>query len=174
MSSDLEEPLLAVRDLAVEFAGATGPVRAVDGVSWAVARGQALGVVGESGCGKSVTALSILRLVRPPGRIVGGAIRYRGQDLLSLPEKEMRSLRGDRLAMIFQEPMTALNPVYRAGAQVAEVLRAHPRPGQRLGRGAALDEAPRARFPAPDVGRDAAAGDDRHGARVPARGAHRG
>jgi peptide/nickel transport system ATP-binding protein len=127
----------------VEFAGTTGPVRAVDGVSWAVARGRALGVVGESGCGKSVTALSILRLVRPPGRIVGGTIRYRGQDLLALPEKEMRSLRGNRLAMIFQEPMTALNPVYRAGAQVAEVLRAHHRLGQGLGRRAALDEAAR-------------------------------
>ncbi|HEX2571569.1 MAG TPA: ABC transporter ATP-binding protein [Polyangia bacterium] len=133
------EPLLAVQDLAVEFAGAGGAVRAVDGVSWSVARGGALGVVGESGCGKSVTALSILRLVRAPGRIVGGTIRYRGQDLLSLPEKEMRSLRGNRLAMIFQEPMTALNPVYRAGAQVGEVLRAH----RGMGRREAIEEAAR-------------------------------
>ena len=118
-------PLLAVRELAVEFERADGGwLRAVDGVSFDVAAGSTVGLVGESGCGKSVTALAILRLLRePPARIAGGAVEFRGEDLLRLDEKIMEPLRGDRVAMIFQEPMTSLNPVYTVGDQVAEPLR---------------------------------------------------
>src|SRR5439155_18798446 len=101
-------------------------LRAVDGVSFALAPGETLAVVGESGSGKSVSALSILRLVAsPPGRIVGGSIRFRGRDLLSLSEPEMRRIRGKEISMIFQEPMTSLNPVFSCGAQIMEVLELH-------------------------------------------------
>ena len=101
-------------------------MRAVDGVSFEIGAGQAVGIVGESGCGKSVTALSVMRLLRsPPGRIAGGKILFDGRDLLALDERSMRALRGDRMAMIFQEPMTSLNPVYTTGDQVGEPLRLH-------------------------------------------------
>jgi peptide/nickel transport system ATP-binding protein len=101
-------------------------VRAVDRVSFEVAPGQTLGVVGESGCGKSVTALSIMRLIpNPPGRIAGGSIRYRGTDLLGLDDRAMRAIRGNQISMIFQEPMTSLNPVFTVGDQVAEAVRLH-------------------------------------------------
>ncbi len=119
------EPLLEIRDLVTEFATDRGTARAVDGVSLAIAPRTTLGVVGESGSGKSVTALSILRLVAPPGRIARGEIRYNNQDLLKLPDAEMRAIRGNRIAMIFQEPMTSLNPVYTVGAQVGEAVRLH-------------------------------------------------
>ncbi|MGK2859189.1 MAG: ABC transporter ATP-binding protein [Thermoanaerobaculia bacterium] len=118
-------PVLDVRDLRVSFDTDDGRVRAVDGASFAIAKGEALALVGESGCGKSVTALSILRLLSRPGRIEGGEIRYRGRDLLSLDEREMRGFRGNRIAMIFQEPMTSLNPVMKIGDQVGEPLRIH-------------------------------------------------
>jgi peptide/nickel transport system ATP-binding protein len=119
-------PILAVENLAVEFDTAAGTVRAVDGVSWSVRAGETLGLVGESGCGKSVSALSVMRLLaRPAGRIVGGRVMFGGQDLLRLPEGEMRALRGRDIAMIFQEPMTSLNPVMTVGAQLAEPLRIH-------------------------------------------------
>jgi peptide/nickel transport system ATP-binding protein len=120
------EPLLAVADLRTHFFTRDGVVRAVDGVSYAVGAGETLAVVGESGCGKSVTALSILRLVpSPPGRIVGGAIRFAGRDLLEASEAEMRSIRGNEIAMIFQEPMTSLNPVLRISRQIGETLMHH-------------------------------------------------
>ena len=123
---DANEPLLDVRDLVTRFATEGGELRAVDGVSFAVRAGSTVGVVGESGSGKSVTALSIMRLVRdPPGRVTGGRVLYRGRDLLTLPEREMRKVRGAELAMIFQEPMTSLNPVMTTGAQVAEPLVLH-------------------------------------------------
>jgi peptide/nickel transport system ATP-binding protein len=119
-------PLLDVRDLSTHFPAPGGrTLRAVDGVSFTVGRGEILGLVGESGCGKSMTALSILRLVPPPGRIAGGRVLLEGCDLLSLDVEEMRSVRGDRIGMVFQEPMTALNPVLTVGEQVAEVLRVH-------------------------------------------------
>ena len=118
-------PLLAVRGLQTEFRTDSGAFRAVDGVSFDIASGGTVGLVGESGCGKSVTALSILRLVTPPGRVAGGEILYRGKDLLSLDEREMRAIRGNQISMIFQEPMTSLNPVMTAGAQVAEAVRLH-------------------------------------------------
>ena len=121
-----DAPLLEVRDLAVHFHGAAGVARAVDGVSFTVARGETVALVGESGSGKSVTALALLRLIDPPGRIEpGSVIRFEGLDLLALDEEPMRQLRGRRIAMVFQEPMTALNPVFRVGDQVAEVARIH-------------------------------------------------
>jgi peptide/nickel transport system ATP-binding protein len=122
------EPLLAVDQLKTHFFTRDGVVRAVDGVSFAVGRGETLAVVGESGCGKSVTALSILRLVPdPPGRIVDGGIRFAGRDLLRLGEAEMRAIRGNEISMIFQEPMTSLNPVLTVARQIGETLRLHQR-----------------------------------------------
>jgi ABC-type dipeptide/oligopeptide/nickel transport system ATPase component len=108
-------PLLDVQDLTVVFEGSRAPVTAVDHVSLQIAGGETLGLVGESGSGKSVTAFSILRLIQPPGRITGGRVLFEGRDLLSLPEPEMRQVRGARISLIFQEPMTALNPVMRVG-----------------------------------------------------------
>jgi oligopeptide transport system ATP-binding protein len=119
-------PLLEVDDLYMHFFTRDGVVKAVDGVSFTLESGQTLGVVGESGSGKSVTALSIMRLVpEPPGRVVSGDIRFRGESILAMSEKEQRKLRGNRIAMIFQDPMTSLNPVYRIGKQVGESLRQH-------------------------------------------------
>ena len=117
-------PLLDVQDLTVVFDGAPR-VTAVDGVSFQLAPGETLGLVGESGSGKSVTAFSILRLLQPPGRIAGGRILFEGRDLLALPEREMRAIRGARISLIFQEPTTALNPVMRVGDQIAEALTVH-------------------------------------------------
>ncbi|MBI4827432.1 MAG: ABC transporter ATP-binding protein [Nitrospinae bacterium] len=117
--------LLAIEELKVHFPTGRGPAPAVDGVSYEVAPGAAVGVVGESGCGKTVSALAILRLVPRPGVIAGGRIIFKGRDLLTLTEEEMRQLRGDQIGMIFQEPMTALNPVFTIGDQVAETLRLH-------------------------------------------------
>ena len=119
-------PLLAIRDLKTYFRTGAGVARSVDGVSLDVGAGETVGVVGESGCGKSVTALSVLRLIQPPGRIEPGSrIEFEGRDLLVLDEPTMRGIRGRRIAMIFQEPMTALNPVFTVGDQVAEVVRVH-------------------------------------------------
>ncbi len=120
-----EGPLLRVRDLVTVFDTDGGPLVAVDRVSFDVGRSEAVAIVGESGCGKSVTALSILRLLDPPGRIASGSIEFEGRDLTALTEKEMRSVRGTRIAMIFQEPMTSLNPVMTVGDQVMEVFRVH-------------------------------------------------
>src|SRR5215469_8625249 len=119
-------PLLEIDNLHTHFFTAVGVVRAVDGVSYSLKSGETLGVVGESGCGKSVSALSILRLVAdPPGRIVGGAIRFEGRNLLDLPEAEMESIRGNKISMIFQEPMTSLNPLFTVGHQIAEAVALH-------------------------------------------------
>jgi ABC-type dipeptide/oligopeptide/nickel transport system ATPase component len=117
--------LLDVQNLSVTFAGSSSTVIAVDDVSFQLAAGETLGLVGESGSGKSVTAFSILRLLQPPGRITGGRVVFEGRDLLTLPEQEMRQVRGARIALIFQEPMTALNPVMRVGDQIAEALTVH-------------------------------------------------
>ena len=120
------DALLEVDDLHTQFFTREGVVRAVDGVSYRLRAGETLGVVGESGCGKSVTALSILRLVAsPPGRITGGAIRFQGRNLLDLSESEMETIRGNDISMIFQEPMTSLNPLYTAGYQIAEAIALH-------------------------------------------------
>src|SRR3954463_5076231 len=118
--------LLDIRGLKTRFSSEEGDFLAVDDVSFSIAPGGTLGVVGESGCGKSVTALSIMRLVpEPPGKGVGGEVRFKGQDLLALPEGEMRRIRGNHLSMIFQEPMTSLNPVYTVGEQIGETVRLH-------------------------------------------------
>ncbi|HJQ84834.1 MAG TPA: ABC transporter ATP-binding protein [Candidatus Binatia bacterium] len=117
--------LLEVRELRTSFFLEAGEARAVDGVSFALDPGRVLGLVGESGCGKSMTALSLMRLVPPPGKIVGGVVRFEGRDLLRLAESEMRAIRGAGMAMIFQEPMTSLDPVFTIGSQIAEALRVH-------------------------------------------------
>ena len=118
--------LLEVKDLKTYFYTDSGVAKAVDGVTFSLDKGKTLGIVGESGCGKSVTSLSIMRLVDPAtGRNEGGSIVFDGQDLLTLPEKEMRKLRGNRISMIFQEPMTSLNPVFTIGDQIAESLKLH-------------------------------------------------
>ncbi|HEY8284043.1 MAG TPA: ABC transporter ATP-binding protein [Chloroflexota bacterium] len=117
--------LLEVTDLKTYFKTMDGIVKAVDGVDMAIAPGKTLGVVGESGCGKSVTSLSIMRLVDLPGWIAGGAIRFDGQDLVKLSEEQMRHIRGNKISMIFQEPMTSLNPVFTVGNQVGEAIRVH-------------------------------------------------
>jgi oligopeptide/dipeptide ABC transporter ATP-binding protein len=117
--------LLEVHNLMTFFFTSRGLVKAVRGVDFALDEGECLALVGESGCGKSVTALSILRLISPPGRIVEGEIRFRGEDLHLLPAEELRRIRGNRIAMIFQEPTTSLNPVLPVGEQIAEVLRLH-------------------------------------------------
>src|SRR5690606_1841008 len=120
----MSEPLLRVEDLVTSFHTDDGVVRAVDGVSFDVSNGGTLGVVGERGCGKSVTSLSIMRLLpQPAGVIERGRILFAGKDLARLPEKEMRALRGNRISMIFQEPMTTLNPVHRVGEQIGEAVR---------------------------------------------------
>jgi peptide/nickel transport system ATP-binding protein len=120
-----ENAILEVRNLRTSFPTEDGVVHAVDNVSFNVKRGEAVALVGESGCGKSVTAMSIMRLLARPGRITGGEVRFKGRDLAALPEKEMRKVRGNDIAMVFQEPMTSLNPVFKIGAQVAEAIRLH-------------------------------------------------
>jgi oligopeptide/dipeptide ABC transporter ATP-binding protein len=118
--------LIQVNDLQTSFFTPEGEVRAIDGVSFQIAEGKTLGLVGESGCGKSVTSLSIMRLIpSPPGKIVGGQILYRGRDLLKLNNEEMRKIRGNEISMIFQEPMTSLNPVFTVGNQIGEAIRLH-------------------------------------------------
>ncbi len=130
--------LLEIRGLKTHFATDEGMVHAVDGVDLAIDRGETLGVVGESGCGKTVTALSVMKLLAmPPARIVAGEILWRGRDLVPLPQHAMRAIRSREIAMVFQEPMTSLNPVYTVGEQIAEVIRLH----QALGRRAAFDRA---------------------------------
>jgi peptide/nickel transport system ATP-binding protein len=128
----MAERLLDVTNLKTYFFTDEGTVRAVDGIDLHIDKGQTLGVVGESGCGKTVTALSVMRLIpQPPGRIVEGEIRYNGQDLLEFPPAQMRKMRGKEIAMIFQEPMTSLNPVFTCGEQIAEALRLHEGLGRR-------------------------------------------
>ena len=129
--------LLEVKDLRTHFHTRAGVVRAVDGVDLYLDHGELLGLVGESGCGKSITALSIMRLISPPGKIVSGEIIFDGKDLLKFSDEEMRQIRGDDIAMIFQDPMTSLNPVFTVGEQIAEALRLH----RKLSRSAARDAA---------------------------------
>jgi len=126
-----DAPILDVRGLTVTFPSAPAPLRAVDGISFSMARGEALGLVGESGCGKSATALAIMRLIPEPGRVEAEAVDFEGEDLARLSESEMRLLRGSKLAMVFQEPMSSLNPALTIGEQVAEVPRAHARISRR-------------------------------------------
>ena len=126
MGTTTHDTVLEVKNLQTVFFTASGLFRAVDDLSLHVRRGETLAIVGESGCGKSVSALSIMRLVPdPPGRIVGGEVRLEGNDLLALSEEQMRQIRGNRVSMIFQEPMTSLNPVMRIGDQISEAVRLH-------------------------------------------------
>ncbi len=131
--------LLEVKDLRTQFPTRAGLVRAVDGVSFHVEEGELLGLVGESGCGKSITALSVMRLVSAPGRIVGGEILFAGENLLAASEERLREIRGDDIAMIFQDPMTSLNPVYTVGEQIAEALRLHRKLNRKQAREAAVE-----------------------------------
>ncbi len=145
-----KDTILEIKDLHTHFFTAEGVGRAVDGVSFHVNRGETLGLVGESGCGKSVTSLSILRLIpNPPGRIVSGNIIFNQQDLLQLSEKEMRSIRGNKISMIFQEPMTALNPVFTVGEQIAEVFRIHRKMKRREAFDSAVEMMDKVRIAAP-------------------------
>jgi len=144
------KPLLEVEDLRVAFDTPRGIARAVDGIAFSVAAGETLCIVGESGCGKSVTALSIMGLVPVPPARLGGRIRFEGRDLLGLPARALADLRGDRLAMIFQEPMTSLNPAFTVGDQLAEVLVRHRGMDARAARAAVIAMLRRVRIPAPE------------------------
>ena len=140
--------LLSVRDLRVEFDGGAGPVFAVDGVSFDVGRREVLGIVGESGSGKSVTALSLLRLLpEPPARIAGGVALFEGEDLMQLPPGRLRRIRGNRIAMIFQDPMTSLNPLLTIGAHVTEPLQVHLGLGAEAARRRAVELLDQVRIP---------------------------
>ena len=149
------EPLLQVEGLVTSFRTPRGQVRAVDGVSLSVARGQTVCIAGESGCGKSVTALSVMGLLPDSARVDGGAIRFHGVDLLALPPAERRGLRGRSMAMIFQEPMTALNPVLTIGHQIAEVFAIHGTAGRREAREKVLALLRQVKIPGPEQRYDA-------------------
>jgi len=147
------EVLLELSDLKVYFKTEDGLAKSVDGVSYRLLKGETLGVVGESGCGKSVTAQSILRLIpTPPGVMAGGSILFRGKDILRLPEREMRHIRGNEIAMIFQEPMTSLNPVFTVGNQIIEAIRTHhPETSPAEARKMTIEALRKVNIPAPEV-----------------------
>ncbi len=148
--TDCNSHLLEVKDLKTYFYTFEGVARAVNGVSYCLDKGEALGIVGESGCGKSVTASSIMRIVPdPPGKIVGGQIYFHGEDLTRLSQKAMRRIRGSRIAMIFQEPMTSLNPVFTIGDQIAEMFTLHKGMNKKNGLAAAAEMLDRVQIPAP-------------------------
>jgi peptide/nickel transport system ATP-binding protein len=143
--------LLEVTGLRTHFAAERGEVRAVDGVDLKLEKGRTLGIVGESGCGKSVTALSIMGLIpQPPGRIAGGEVLFDGEDLLKQPPARLRDLRGDKLAMIFQEPMTSLNPAFQVGDQISEVLLRHRKLSKSEAQNQAVEMLRRVRIPSPE------------------------
>ena len=149
--ADRPEVLLELDDLKTHFFSDEGVAKAVDGVSYKVLAGETLGIVGESGCGKSVTALSVMRLVpSPPGRTVGGRILFKGRDLVKLSDKEMRELRGNDISMIFQEPMTALNPVYTVGNQIGETVRLHQGLDKAAAREKSIDMLEKVGIPSPE------------------------
>ena len=151
LDGEAAAPLLDVRTLQTHLRTREGLVRAVDGVSFSVAAGRTLGIVGESGCGKSVTALSILGLVpRPPAELIAGEIWFDGQDLLQLDARTLRDLRGDRIAMVFQEPMTSLNPAFTVGEQIIEAILRHDPVGRPAARQRAIELMQRVGIPAPE------------------------
>jgi oligopeptide/dipeptide ABC transporter ATP-binding protein len=146
----MADPLLSVHDLRTYFYTEGGVAKSVDGVSFSIGAGETVGLVGESGCGKSVTALSLMRLVRAPGRIEPGSrIEFEGKNLASIDEKEMRAIRGAQIAMVFQEPMTALNPVFKIGDQIAEVVRIHHGGSKQEARGRAVEMLETVGIPSP-------------------------
>lgn len=140
-----------MRNLKTFFATRRGEVRSVDDVSFTIEQGETLSLVGESGCGKSVTALSMMRLVSAPGRVVGGEVLFEGRDLLKLSPAEMRAIRGDDIAMIFQDPMTSLNPVYTVGEQIAEAIRLHRKVSKREAWNQAIEAMRDVTIPAPEI-----------------------
>jgi len=142
--------LLEVKDLQTTFFTKAGPVRAVDGVSYFISKGETVGIVGESGCGKSVASFSILRLLDPPGKVTQGEVIFEGTDLLKLSEEKMRGLRGKKIAMIFQEPMTALNPVLTIGRQITEQIFAHEHVTMREGYHRAVELLKKVGIPSPE------------------------
>jgi peptide/nickel transport system ATP-binding protein len=146
----LAQTLLQVEDLHTQFFTSRGVVRAVDGVTFHVNAGETLGIVGESGCGKTMTSLSILRLVPDPGRITSGRILFRGKDVTKMTDEEIREFRGNDVAMIFQDPMTSLNPVTKIGAQIEEAMTAHDRFSEQMARGRVVELLKRVRVPAAD------------------------
>jgi oligopeptide/dipeptide ABC transporter ATP-binding protein len=151
MPSDRAAPLLDVRDLRTTLYTRKGVLKAVDGVSFALQRGETLALVGESGCGKSMTALSIIRLVPdPPGRIDGGEVLFGGDDLLGKSGEEMRQIRGDRISMVFQEPMTSLDPVFTVGRQLVETVRSHRDASDKQAWSLSIDMLRRVRIPEPE------------------------
>ena len=131
--------LLDIKNLRTQFFTEDGVVRAVDGIDFNVRRGEVVGLVGESGCGKSVTSLSIMRLIAQPGRIVDGQIIFDNEDLVTLPESRMVNIRGNRVSMIFQQPQSSLNPVFRIGDQLSEVLQIHQDVGKEVGEKRAIE-----------------------------------
>lgn len=143
-------PLLEVSDLQTHFPTRAGLVRAVNDVSFAVGEGEFVGLVGESGCGKSITALSIMRLIYPPGRIAAGSIKFKGEELTTATEDRMREIRGNDIAMIFQDPMTSLNPVFTVGDQIAEALRLHRKLDKKAAWTAAIDAMREVSIPSPE------------------------
>ena len=141
--------LLEVNDLQTHFPTRAGLVKSVDGESFRIREGELLGLVGESGCGKSITALSIMRLISAPGKIVGGSIRFKGEELTTASAERLRQIRGDDIAMIFQDPMTSLNPVYTVGEQIAEALRLHKKLDRKAAWNAAVDAMREVSIPSP-------------------------
>jgi peptide/nickel transport system ATP-binding protein len=146
----MTDPILSVRNLQVEFASRRGTLRAIDGVSFDIAKGEVLGVVGESGAGKSVTGLAVIGLIDPPGRIAGGEIRLAGLRIDNLPAEELRRIRGKRIGMIFQDPLTSLNPLYRVGDQLIETIRTHLNLSETAARRRAIDLLAEVGIPAPE------------------------
>jgi ABC-type dipeptide/oligopeptide/nickel transport system ATPase component len=146
----MAEALLEVENLSTHFHTRDGVVKAVDGVSFHVEPGEVLGIVGESGCGKSVTSLSVMGLVPPPGVIETGKVLFDGADLLQLSQKQLEEIRGDRISMIFQQPQSSLNPVYRVGDQISEVYDIHKKLKKRLGKTKAVEMLERVGIPDPD------------------------
>jgi peptide/nickel transport system ATP-binding protein len=151
VSDDSAAPLLSVRDLTVRFATGGGVIEAISGVGFDVPRGKVVGIMGESGCGKSVTALSIVRLVpEPGGRITGGSVIFDGQDLTALSDRALEDVRGKRIGFVFQDPLASLNPVYRVGAQIVEAIRLHERVSRSAARLRAIELLRRVGVPQPD------------------------
>jgi peptide/nickel transport system ATP-binding protein len=146
----MTEPVLSVRDLRVEFVTRRGVLKAIDGVSFDIAKGEVLGVVGESGAGKSVTGSAVIGLIDPPGRIAGGEIRLSGSRIDNLPPEEMRKVRGKRIGMIFQDPLTSLNPLYRVSEQLVETIRTHTNLSGSAARQRAIDLLAEVGIPAPE------------------------
>ena len=146
-----EDVVLQVKNLQTYFYTEEGVVPAVDGVDFSLQQGETLAIVGESGCGKSVTSMSVLRLVPvPPGKILSGEILYKGEDLLQKSEKQMRAIRGNEISMIFQEPLTSLNPVFTIGRQITDILRLHQGMSKKQARKKALEMLRKVRIPAPE------------------------